>query len=100
MEKEKLSKYSNTRLLNSLSSVIKNVFIPLENKSNELKSTLAKFTSQVNHSAQQVSGTINIELPSPIEEISDAEAIKNVDLMLKYETSLVSLFLCKIDLLR
>lgn len=89
MEKEKLSKYSNTKLLNSLSSVIKGVFIPLESKSNELKSTLNKFTSQINHSAQQVSGTINIELPSPIEEISDSDAVKNVELMLKYETSLV-----------
>jgi hypothetical protein len=41
------------------------------------------------HTSQQVSGTITIELPSPILEISDEEALKNPDLMAKYDDYLV-----------
>lgn len=80
---------SSTHILNIIYTLIRQVFLPLEQQSPSLRQTLNKFCSQIQHSQQQVSGIITIELPSPIDEIKDEEAIKDQELILQYENSLV-----------
>ncbi len=45
-------KVSNIHLLNSLSAVIKHVYLPLRSNDNNLKTTLTKFVSQISHTSQ------------------------------------------------
>lgn len=67
--------------------LMKHVFIPLETR-NELKQTLQKFISQIEHSSQQVSGTVSIELPDIVDQIDDETAIHDYELMEKYENQI------------
>lgn len=49
--------------LDVLSSLLKEVFLPLENKHIESRKTLEKFISHISHTSVQVSGTVSIQLP-------------------------------------
>lgn len=52
-----------------LSDMLQSIFIPLETKNPEIRKTLQKFVSQINHTSQQVSGVVTIELPEPVNQI-------------------------------
>lgn len=75
----------NNKSLNALAQVIKHVYIPLEQKSPDMKQTLSKFVSQITHSSQQVNGTVNLIMPDHIEEIDDDQANQDKELMNQYE---------------
>ncbi|CAD8091059.1 unnamed protein product [Paramecium sonneborni] len=77
-------KPTNIKQLQILQLLVERVYIPLESKV-ELRTTLQKFTSQIEHSSQQVSGTITIELPDVVDQIDDETALKNYELIEKYE---------------
>ena len=53
----------SARNLQILASLIKNVYLPLENK--DMKSVLTKFVAEISHSLQQIAGSITINLPDP-----------------------------------
>jgi hypothetical protein len=79
-----------TQSLVVLSNVLKNVFLTLEKgHADGLAGNLKKFASSIDHTLQQVTGTVSIRLP-PKDDLSDREAIKNKELVIKYEGFLVS----------
>jgi len=79
-----------TQSLIVLSSLLKNIIVPLEKqKTDNMMTTIKKFASNIDHTIQQVTGSISIMLP-PKDDLSDRVAIKNKDLMIKYEGLLVS----------
>lgn len=79
-----------TESLIVLSSLLKNIIVPLEkSKTDNMMTTIKKFASSIDHTIQQVTGSISIMLP-PKDDLSDKVAIKNKDLMIKYEGLLVS----------
>jgi dynein heavy chain len=73
-----------------LSELLNGIFIPLENKNPEIRKTLQKFVSQINHTSQQVSGIVTIELPEVVDQIDDETAIHDNDLMAKYIAAMES----------
>lgn len=80
-----------TQSLVVLSNILKNVFFTLEKgHADGLAGNLKKFASSIDHTLQQVTGTVSIRLP-PKDDLSDREAIKNKELMIKYEGYLVRL---------
>ncbi len=78
-----------THSLVILSNILKNVFLTLEKGHGDgIAGNLKKFASSIDHTLQQVTGTVSIKLP-PKDDLSDREAIKNKELMIKYEGYLV-----------
>ena len=70
--------------MQTLQETIKNVYLPLEEKNHDMKTTFQKFISQIEHSTQQVSGTVNIKLPEKIEDIDDQTALNDKVLIDKF----------------
>jgi len=74
-----------TKNLLVLSSILKHVLIPIEkHKSENMTAQLAKFSSTLDDTAHQVTGTISIRLPQK-DDAPDRTAAKNKELMIKYE---------------
>jgi len=79
-----------TQSLIVLSNILKNVFLTIEKGHNDgIAGNLKKFASSIDHTLQQVTGTVSIKLP-PKDDLTDQEAIKNKELMIQYEGYLVS----------
>lgn len=74
--------------LDVLSMLLKEVYQPLENKNAEVRKTIEKFISHINHTSVQVSGTVSIELP--IVALGDdlERDIKDHDLMNSYSLAM------------
>jgi hypothetical protein len=70
--------------------MLQSIFIPLETKNPEIRKTLQKFVSQINHTSQQVSGVVTIELPEPVSQIDTEAALKDNDLMARYISAMES----------
>jgi len=70
--------------LEVLSSLLKEVYLPLEGKNIETRKTLEKFISHINHTSVQVSGTVSIELPIVPFGTTIESDIKDPDLMKNY----------------
>jgi len=83
------SQSHGTESLIVLSSLLKNIIVPLEKqKTDNMMTTIKKFASNIDHTIQQVTGSISIQLP-PKDDLSDRVAIKNKELMMRYEGLLV-----------
>lgn len=73
-----------------LSDMLQSIFIPLETKNPEIRKTLQKFVSQINHTSQQVSGVVTIELPEHVTDTDTETAVRDNDLMAKYISAMES----------
>ena len=90
---ESRAKKTNTKVLNQMNVLIEQVFLPLANTSQQsnhnIRQQLTKLCGQIKGASSQVSGTVTIEFPYPIEEISDEQAADNEALMNDYGIKLV-----------
>ena len=84
------SQSHGTQSLIVLTNILKNIIVPLERqRTDNMMTTIKKFASNIDHTIQQVTGSISIMLP-PKDDLPDKLAIKNKDLIIKYESLLVN----------
>ena len=88
--RQKVQLSYGTKSLTVLSNIIKYVYLTLENNKLDMLANLKKFVSQMEHTTQQVTGTVNIVLP-PKDELHDEVAANKRDLVENYETLLVNI---------
>lgn len=70
--------------LDVLSSLLKDVFLPIQAKNVETRKSLEKFISHISHTSVQVSGTVSIELPIVPVDTNIEDDIKDAELMNNY----------------
>ena len=74
-----------------LADLLTQVYIPLESRHpGETCQALKKLVSQVKQYSSQVSGTVNIDMPSTPDEHDEESARKNKELHVQYENYLES----------
>ena len=76
--------------LDALSLLLKEIYLPLENKNIETRKNLEKFISHISHTSIQVSGTVSIELPIVALGDDIERDIQDQGLMNNYATAMES----------
>ena len=79
--------------LNTLTSIIKQVYLPLMNERLDSKIIMDKFVKQVSISMQQAYGNITINVPELPENASTEELCKDKDLIDSLINTVVSIII-------